>query len=420
MSNEQVEIETPEWFNKWKDIINKIIAAVFGHVSDSLASEVTPTPLPNPPKNDSENTASFNQAAEFSLVAEGGYVNHPNDKGGPTNFGITIGTLSKWLGRKATIDDVKNLKKETALSIYKQNYWDVLHLDNLLDQGMATCMFDMGLLCGPGMSAKWAQEICKVKVDLKIGAVTISALNNFNGNLFVKQFTDKAKSYFDSIVKNNPSQSVFINGWKSRADKLYKTFALDIKPPESPATGNNEIGAGLVTLAMIHGFSGAKMQELIDYQVKHKPGSNPRYWGLIKLTDHSKTKRFALFDRINKTVKTFYVSHGKNSDKDYDGWATEFSNVNGSNCSSLGIYRGAEFYEMSGHGTAMRLDGLSVTNSNARARGIVMHSALGYVSDEFVKANGKCGRSLGCPAVDPLYKQEIIECLRNGSLINFY
>jgi lysozyme family protein len=414
------EIQTPEWFNTWKDVILKIIAALSGQVSTGAASTTTPIPLKSGISPEVEVPANFDQAAVYCGLNEGGYVNHPADKGGPTNFGITIGTLSKWLGHQASIDEVKNLTKETALKIYKSNYWDVLQLDSLVDQGVATCMLDMGLLCGPGVSAKWAQEICKVKVDLKIGPVTLAAINNYDGIEFIKQFSQKAKVYFSEIVKRSPSQSVFLNGWNNRANRLVSTFASGPKPPESPASGNNEIGAGLVSLAMLNGFNGQKMQELIDYQVKNKPGSNPRYWGLIKLTDHSKTKRFALFDRIEKKCEVFYVAHGKNSDPQFTGWATVFSNVNGSNCSSLGIYRGAEFYEMAGHGTAMRLDGLSPSNSNARARGIVMHKALGYVSDAYVAANGKCGRSLGCPALDPLVTQGVIDKLRNGSLINFY
>ena len=44
------------------------------------------------------------------LRREGGYVNHPADKGGPTNFGITQDTLSRYIGRQALISDVKNLQ----------------------------------------------------------------------------------------------------------------------------------------------------------------------------------------------------------------------------------------------------------------------------------------------------------------------
>ena len=254
-----------------------------------------------------------------------------------------------------------------------------------------------------------------------MGNKTIAALNAYNGDKFILEFAVLTKQRFLDIVKANPSQKVFLQGWNNREDLIVKTFTQDQNQvPKPPITLPGEVvGQGLVRLAVENGLDGAKMQELIDYQKENKPGSNPRYWALCKLTAHSKTKRLAVFDRQEQTVALYYVSHGKKSDPDYDGWATIFSNVNGSNCSSLGIAMGAEFYQMAGKGTAMRLDGLSATNTRLRERGVVMHQA-DYATEKFVKANGKCGRSLGCPAIDPKIKDTVINQLRNGSLINFY
>ena len=71
------------------------------------------------------------------------------------------------------------------------------------------------------------------------------------------------------------------------------------------------------------------------------------------------------------------MSHGHGSEgKRDDGYAEVFSNVPGSNASSLGLYRTAETYRSDVYpGLAMRLDGLSPTNSNARSRFIVIHEA---------------------------------------------
>ena len=53
-------------------------------------------------------SALYEDPIGLILKHEGGYVNHKADKGGPTNFGVTIGTYSKWLGREATIAEVKS------------------------------------------------------------------------------------------------------------------------------------------------------------------------------------------------------------------------------------------------------------------------------------------------------------------------
>ena len=70
------------------------------------------------------------------IVREGGYVNHPNDRGGPTNWGITQNTLTRWSGSNATIDDVKNLSKDVAAKIYKAFYFDGLEDMGHLWQGV--------------------------------------------------------------------------------------------------------------------------------------------------------------------------------------------------------------------------------------------------------------------------------------------
>jgi hypothetical protein len=111
-------------------------------------------------------------------------------------------------------------------------------------------------------------------------------------------------------------------------------------------------------------------------------------------------------------VETFKTSHGKGSDSDHDGYAETFSNVSGSNASSLGLYKTAEIYSGQ-HGRSLKLDGLSSTNSNARSRAIVVHPA-DYVDDS---SSSKSGRSWGCPALDPSVSSRVINLIAGGSLI---
>lgn len=85
------------------------------------------------------------------------------------------------------------------------------------------------------------------------------------------------------------------------------------------------------------------------------------------------------------------VAHGKGSDGNNDGVADTFSNTPNSLATSLGTYKIAEPYHGK-YGLSYRLDGLEPSNSNARARAVVMHEAE-YVSRD------KVGRSWGCPAV---------------------
>ncbi|AUN97772.1 hypothetical protein C0V70_06530 [Bacteriovorax stolpii] len=138
---------------------------------------------------------------------------------------------------------------------------------------------------------------------------------------------------------------------------------------------------------------------------------NQRYMVVIDFKQHSGKKRFYLIDMESGEVEPYLTAHGKNSDPDYDGYATKFSNTNGSLMSSLGFYLTAETY-YGEHGYSLRLDGLSSTNSNARKRAIVIHGAS-YVNSFLPKM----GRSYGCPALDENFSTQVIDMIKGGTLI---
>jgi hypothetical protein len=98
--------------------------------------------------------------------------------------------------------------------------------------------------------------------------------------------------------------------------------------------------------------------------------------------------------------------------------AEHFSNENGSNKSSLGMYLTGELYEGK-HGLSMRLDGMEPTNSNARRRAIVMHGA-DYVSPKVIRQQGRLGRSLGCPALEMGAIERIVKEINGKSVLLIY
>lgn len=110
------------------------------------------------------------------------------------------------------------------------------------------------------------------------------------------------------------------------------------------------------------------------------------------------------------------VAHGRNTG---DNLATRFSNRSGSHMSSLGVFRTGESY-VGANGYSLRLDGLEPGfNDLARERAIVIHGAP-YVDDQIARAQGRLGRSLGCPAVRPAVARELIDRIRGGSLVFAY
>lgn len=146
-----------------------------------------------------------------------------------------------------------------------------------------------------------------------------------------------------------------------------------------------------------------------DKNVERIP--NKRWLSILDFSRHSRERRFFVLDMDGGPMASHPVAHGKLSDPDDDGVATVFSNVNGSNQSSIGFYLTAETY-LGSNGRSLRLDGLSTTNSLARERLIVIHGA-DYVED----GRPKQGRSLGCPAFPHAIAQPLIDQVKAGSLI---
>ena len=138
---------------------------------------------------------------------------------------------------------------------------------------------------------------------------------------------------------------------------------------------------------------------------------------LIDFSLPSSEKRLWVVDLDEKKV-LFHelVAHGRNSGNLY---AEEFSNVKNSNTSSLGFYLTGEKYHGK-YGLSLRLDGMEKGfNDHARERAIVLHGA-DYVSEDFVKAQGRLGRSFGCPAVPFENKDALVEAIFDKTVLFIY
>lgn len=143
----------------------------------------------------------------------------------------------------------------------------------------------------------------------------------------------------------------------------------------------------------------ARRLAVIDYS---RPSTEPRLW---------------VFDLVQaRLLFVEHVAHGKGSGGNL---ATDFSNLEGSHQSSLGLFRTGETYH-GGNGYSMRMDGLEPgVNDAARERLIVMHGAP-YVNPLVAEAQGRLGRSFGCPAVRPEVAREVIDTLKQGQLVFAY
>ena len=143
---------------------------------------------------------------------------------------------------------------------------------------------------------------------------------------------------------------------------------------------------------------------------------NDRLLSIVDFSQSSRKKRFYLIDvKNNKLLVNTYVAHGKNSGLDK---AESFSNIPESEKSSLGFYVTKGTYSGK-NGLSLRLAGLDKGfNDNAEKRAIVMHGA-DYVNEGRVYS-AYMGRSQGCPALPKEDYTQVIDIIKDGSVLFVY
>lgn len=176
---------------------------------------------------------NIDELIDHVLKNEGGFVNHPADKGGPTNFGITQTTLSRFLERAATIEDVRNLDVETARDIYELRYYRKPRIDKLPD-AIQPFAFDSAVNHGPRRAIRFVQEVCNdagfgpLATDGLMGPKTkavAEACHEALGDWMLVALVEERQMFYVNIVTNNTSQVVFLKGWLNRARQFLPNVA---------------------------------------------------------------------------------------------------------------------------------------------------------------------------------------------------
>ena len=163
------------------------------------------------------------------ITREGGYVNHPADRGGPTNWGITqvVARAHGYTG------DMRSLPRSTAANIYRQIYWTAPGFDRVA----AICpvagaeLFDTGVNMGPGVACGFLQRALNalnrgagdfpdLVIDNRIGPMTLHALAGFmkvrgaaGGAVLLKALDALQGERYIALAESRPANEAFVYGW---------------------------------------------------------------------------------------------------------------------------------------------------------------------------------------------------------------
>ena len=145
----------------------------------------------------------FDKAIKVILKHEGGYVNHPSDPGGETNYGISK--------RAYPSLDIAKLSEHDAKVIYKEDYWDKIRGDDL-PEGLSLVIFDMAVNAGIKRAIKLLQGILRVKKDGIIGPKTLGSIEGRDIKELIYLYSIERITYYTSLSTFN----VFGKGWIKR------------------------------------------------------------------------------------------------------------------------------------------------------------------------------------------------------------
>jgi lysozyme family protein len=131
--------------------------------------------------------ADFLTAYKITAKNEGGYANVEGDRGGETYCGITRPNFPKWAGW-VKVDAYKPLKngqivndatlEDLVHSFYKQNFWDKVKGDDIINQESANGIYDFAVNAGYRKAIILAQRALQIKETGVMDSTTLDTINN--------------------------------------------------------------------------------------------------------------------------------------------------------------------------------------------------------------------------------------------------
>lgn len=172
---------------------------------------------------------NFESFIDRIIQNEQGYVDHPDDRGGPTNWGIT-----QAVARKNGYDGpMQDLPLGLAREIYRRRYIVEPGFDKVatINAEIAAELIDTGVNMGPAKASEFLQRALNafnekgsrysdLFVDGAIGDVTLEALRKYmryrgveGARVMVCALNVLQGDRYFEIAENNPSQESFMYGW---------------------------------------------------------------------------------------------------------------------------------------------------------------------------------------------------------------
>lgn len=169
------------------------------------------------------------RSMKMALRHEGGFVDHPADRGGPTNKGVTLKTWRNYLRAKnpaiADFDcnaaSLKEITGDQIAEIYYQGYWRPARCVDMPNEALAAVSFDAAINHGPAQAIRLLQQGAGMaafdcdgrwgeRTRGRVKSAAADSIGLIDGMLLARE------RFYRQIVRDDPSQGVFLRGWMNR------------------------------------------------------------------------------------------------------------------------------------------------------------------------------------------------------------
>ena len=160
----------------------------------------------------------FDEAFERVIAHEGGYVNHPDDPGGETNWGITARTARA----NGYTGPMRELTRRQAREIYRVAYWGRARADDY-DPAIGFQLFDAAVNHGIGNAIRFLQRAVGVADDGVVGPQTVAAINAMQTTDVLARFNAERLDFYTRLT----TWPTFGKGWARRVAENLRHAAED-------------------------------------------------------------------------------------------------------------------------------------------------------------------------------------------------
>lgn len=150
---------------------------------------------------------NFDTAFERVIGHEGGFVDHPSDPGGATNWGITQRTART----NGYTGDMRKLTRAQAKEIYRQSYWQRAKCDQY-DGAIGFQLFDAAVNHGIGNAIRFLQRAVGVADDGIVGRLTLAAIHKMDVPDVLARFNAERLDFYTKLS----TWPTFGKGWARR------------------------------------------------------------------------------------------------------------------------------------------------------------------------------------------------------------